>query len=54
MAPGLRVAKPGRPPARVSTKWRERDAAADRNKLDEFTTGLSRANSVPTPPETDG
>jgi signal transduction histidine kinase len=54
MAPGLRVAKPGRPPARVSTKWRERDAAADRSKLDEFTTGLSRANSVPMPPETDG
>ncbi|MGH3877452.1 MAG: nitrate- and nitrite sensing domain-containing protein [Actinophytocola sp.] len=53
MAPGLRIAKPGRPPARVSTKWRERDPDADRTKLDQFTMGLSRAGSAPTYPEAD-
>jgi signal transduction histidine kinase len=54
MAPGLRVAKPGRPPARVSTRWRQRDPAADRSNLDDFTTGLSRASSAPIPRENDG
>jgi hypothetical protein len=53
MAPGLRVPTPDRPPARVGNKWRERDPAADRSKLDDFTTGLSRANSAPIPRETD-
>ncbi|MGH3763288.1 sensor histidine kinase [Actinophytocola sp.] len=47
MAPGLRVANPGRPPARVSTRWQERDPTADRAKLDEFTHGLSRAGVAP-------
>jgi signal transduction histidine kinase len=44
MASGLRVARPGRPPARTGD-WIERDPAADRDKLDEFTTGLSRAGT---------
>ena len=54
MAPGLRVAKPGRPPARMTTKWQERDPAADRTKLDEYMTGLSRASMAPNPKEVDG
>jgi signal transduction histidine kinase len=44
MAPSLRVARPGRLPARAAN-WSDRDPAADRAKLDEFTTGLSRAGT---------
>jgi signal transduction histidine kinase len=44
LASGLRVARPGRPPVRAAN-WSDRDPAADRAKLDEFTTGLSRAGT---------
>lgn len=45
MAASLRVGRAGKPPAHATAKWSERDPAADRDKLDEFTTGLSRAGT---------
>ncbi|HEY7593852.1 MAG TPA: nitrate- and nitrite sensing domain-containing protein [Actinophytocola sp.] len=54
MAPGLRVGKPGKPPSRVTSEWRERDPEADRMKLDDFTSGLSRAGTAPHQREVDG
>lgn len=46
MAATLRVARSGKPAARVTATWSERDPAADRDKLDAFTTGLSRAGTT--------
>jgi hypothetical protein len=45
MAASLRVGRSGKPPAHATATWSERDPAADRDKLDEFTTGLSRAGT---------
>jgi hypothetical protein len=46
MAATLRVARSGKPAARATATWSERDPAADRDKLDAFTTGLSRAGTT--------